>query len=768
MMSRRMDKDRSHVTERILNLTVEVIQLLTGKDHTVERKTSGKCETPSSHPCVSGGLSRTQSPITVPPPRSLTHERHSDQKILKLTNKIIHLLTGEVPIRCEDVTVYLSMEEWEYIEEHRGLYKDVMMENHQALKMDMTERIINLFLDIICVLTGEDHTVVKGTSGEREPASSHHRVSGLGRTQSPITVPPPHSLMHERHNDQKILDLTNKIIQLLTGEVPIRCEDVTVSFSMEEWEYIEEHRGLYKDMMMENHRPLTSLDGASNRNTPERCPRPLYSQDHTEENHSVLQEGQGEDLIDVKVEDIKVDEQTHVMGDQQCKEEEIPTDISTDSSKDPSTDIKEESVSCDGDLTHTDMYTAADNTQKISTRIKSNCITNVSCSGCEKCFTLNSNLVIHQRSHTGEPPYSCLECGKGFRSNSELLVHQMIHTDEKLFSCSECGKCFKVNSHLVKHQMIHTGAYPYSCSECKKCFRYKSELVIHQRSHTGERPYSCLECEKCFPIKSLLVRHQRSHTGERLYSCSECESVCISNSELVRHQRMHTGEKPFSCSDCGKSFTLKSDLVRHQKSHTGQRPYSCSECGKCFTRHPHLVIHQRLHTGERPYSCSECGKCFTRNSQLGLHQRRHTGERPYSCSKCGKGYRSFPELVRHHRFHTGEIPFSCSECGKGFDVNALLVRHQMIHTGAYPYSCSECERGFSIKSELVRHQRRHTGERPYSCSECGKGFKSNAELVIHQRRHTGERPYSCSECGKCFTYRTQLSKHQKSHTGVNP
>ncbi|XP_063805634.1 zinc finger protein 436-like isoform X1 [Pseudophryne corroboree] len=741
MMSRRMDKDRSHVTERILNLTVEVIQLLTGKDHTVVRKTSGKCETPSSHLCVSGGLSRTQSPITVPPPRSLTHERHSDQKILKLTNKIIQLLTGEVPIRCEDVTVYLSMEEWEYIEEHRGLYKDVMMENHQALKMDMTERIINLFLDIICVLTGEDHTVVKGTSGECEPPSSHHRVSGgLSRTQSPITVPPPHSLIHEKHNDQKILDLTNKIIQLLTGEVPIRCEDVTVSFSMEEWEYIEEHRGLYKDVMMENHRPLTSLDGASNRNTPERCLRPLYSQDHTEENHSVPQEGLGEDLIDVKVEDIKVDEQTHVMGDQQCKEEEIPTDISTDSSKDPSTDIKEESVSCDGDLTHTDMYTAADHTQKISTHIKSNCITNASCSGCEKCFTLNSDLVIHQMSHTGEPPYSCSECGKGFRSNSELLVHQMIHTDEKLFSCSECGKCFKVNSHLVRHQMIHTGAYPYSCSECKKCFRSKSELVIHQRSHTGERPYSCLECEKCFPIKSLLVKHQRSHTGERLYSCSECDKEYRSNTDLVEHQRSHTGEKPFSCSACGKSFTRKSDLARHQKSHTGQRPYSCSECGKCFTRHPHLVRHQSLHTGETPYSCSECGKCFTRNSQLVVHQRRHTGERPYSCS----------------------------ECGKGFEVNALLVRHQMIHTGAYPYSCSECERGFRYKSELVRHQRRHTGERPYSCSECGKGFKSNTGLVIHQRRHTGERPYSCSECGKCFTCNSVLTKHQKSHTRVNP
>ncbi|XP_073516931.1 gastrula zinc finger protein XlCGF66.1-like [Phyllobates terribilis] len=119
----------------------------------------------------------------------------------------------------------------------------------------MAERILHLTLEILFWLTGEDYTVVKKTSSERcqDPVSE-----GWGRPLSPITGPPPHPLIHEDINDQKILELTYKMIALLTGEVPIRCQDVAVYFSMEEWEYLEEHKDLYKDFMMMVPQSLTS------------------------------------------------------------------------------------------------------------------------------------------------------------------------------------------------------------------------------------------------------------------------------------------------------------------------------------------------------------------------------------------------------------------------------------------------------------------------------------------------------------------------------
>ncbi|XP_073519968.1 oocyte zinc finger protein XlCOF8.4-like [Phyllobates terribilis] len=127
-------------------------------------------------------------------------------------------------------------------------------------KMDMSgdkmaERIMHLTLEILFRLTGEDYTVVKKTSRERcqDPVSESWE-----RPLSPITELSPHPLIHEDINDQKILELTYKMIELLTGEVPIRCQDVAVYFSMEEWEYLEGHKYLYMDFMMEVPQPLTS------------------------------------------------------------------------------------------------------------------------------------------------------------------------------------------------------------------------------------------------------------------------------------------------------------------------------------------------------------------------------------------------------------------------------------------------------------------------------------------------------------------------------
>ncbi|XP_056387674.1 gastrula zinc finger protein XlCGF53.1-like [Hyla sarda] len=87
-----MEKNRNHMTERILKLTLEIIYLLTGEDYVPLKRDGG---------------------YTMAPAHALTHEKSNDQKILELAQKIIELLTGE---------------DLDSSEIHKDFYKEIKME----------------------------------------------------------------------------------------------------------------------------------------------------------------------------------------------------------------------------------------------------------------------------------------------------------------------------------------------------------------------------------------------------------------------------------------------------------------------------------------------------------------------------------------------------------------------------------------------------------------------------------------------------------------
>ncbi|XP_061919200.1 zinc finger protein 91 isoform X3 [Entelurus aequoreus] len=403
------------------------------------------------------------------------------------------------------------------------------------------------------------------------------------------------------------------------------------------------------------------------------------------------------------------------------------------------------------------------------------------CGFCGRTYNFMSQLVIHQRIHTGERPFVCPECGKTFSKNSNLNLHLKTHMKNILTKeCTSCRKTCSPDEYLI-HMKMHAEALEHKdilktentntdvipgktpkraldpdkneskvCLYCGKSFRFQSALVRHERTHTGEKPYKCDLCHKAFPLSYLLRGHEMTHWSVKQYNCTGCRK----SFSHYGNAKNHTCRPPRS-SKPSKRIAGESLLM-----------YTCPICKAVMDSLPKLKNHMKDHIGTNLYLCLLCEKLFGELSEFNAHCGQCHGEKNVPGIAAREGMALVEYTEAKHKFLSEEK--SDSNLKSNYEI---LKRPSSLLN---PKICSsKSKKTFRSKvapsrqlscfvSKLNKLDNR-SDPRKYLCPSCGRLFRHMGRLRAHMLTHDPQQSYACSCCGKTLENWTKLWRHQRIH-----
>ncbi|KAE8607362.1 hypothetical protein XENTR_v10011150 [Xenopus tropicalis] len=613
-------------------------------------------------------------------------------------------------------------------------------------KKQMTEKILNHALGIIFLLTGEEYIIVKKNY--------------------------PHSS-----------------IQLLTGEVPIKCGDVAVYFSMEEWEYIEGHKKHYTDVVTDNQKssevPAQEHPGLCDRNQNMAATNDVDKME--KHGNAVQQDPVGSDTGPANTQN-KAPENVLIAKEEKKKTEDLNRNQHG----------KVHSVFYTGD-SHNGVCTKHE-----MRPLKKNLLGashNAVCTSDERmCMKRNILGDTHNALCTSDERM-CMkrnilgDTHNAICTSDERMCMKINKFGDSYSSMNTSEAVMRVKSKILNprsalgtsEEVMHRknnilGGYTNAVCKSEEVMHTKRDIMVssHNATHTTDKMVFgntrfCTEFQgrnygvphneqKPFgkviltPFSVPCPRGYKTQDLREQFVAGSNDGVSYIKSMVNDHQAKLKDEKPYK-------YEVQRQLSPKCRD-SEEKPHKCNVCGKQFPTLSKASSHSRIHN--KPFVCPECGKGFPFRSNLNKHLRTHTKVTQHACPECGKYFDKRTLLEKHFRTHTQEKPYVCPECGRCFSQRSCMETHYRIHTKEKPYSCRECGKCFAQRGHRNMHQRIHTGEKPFPCPECGKCFTQRIHLDVHYRVHSGERPYPCPECGKSFTTKANMDAHLKTHALLNP
>ncbi|OCT66233.1 hypothetical protein XELAEV_18042491mg [Xenopus laevis] len=430
--------EKEQVTNAVLNYALEIIHLLTGEDYNFVKEhvlNSNNIWVSKVHD-KKQNLSLEHTVISCKNDWNGEH-RLVSQMILELAQKIIQELTNQVLLKHDDIAVFFSVEEWEYMESHKEQYKDMAAMDNQDQCSDVVYN-----YSIPSPIEPESDGYCDEENQESKPFDI------ITEDYIPAHILEEHSItVCEIKEEPFDIDCTQEPMvteNIHTGDFLLMNGDR----DMEEGNVPEENGSI------KTHKKYKAKSCQCKVCGKWFCDKSRLARHH--KTHT------GERPFACNVCGKTFARKSNVSVHQRIHTEEKPYTC----------------MECGRKFTN--------NSHLVSHKVVHTREKPFTCLKCGKGFTRNSSLVKHSGIHAEQKPYVCNQCGKSYCQYANLVVHLRLHSGEKPYVCRHCGQSFICKASMERHQRTHTEGKPYHCVHCPKAFTDNSSLNRHKKTHKNE------------------------------------------------------------------------------------------------------------------------------------------------------------------------------------------------------------------------------------------------------------------------------------------